>query len=31
MDLKEFLSIILLFIMIFIGLGAMTVSYGAVL
>ena len=33
MDIKEFLAIVLLFILIFIGLGAMTatVSYGAVL
>ena len=29
MQIKEFLSIILLFIMIFIGIGAMSVSYGA--
>ena len=29
MNIKEFLSIILLFIMIFIGIGAMTASYGA--
>lgn len=31
MSTKEFLSIILLFIMIFIGIGAMSVSYGAIL
>ena len=31
MQIKEFLSIILLFIMIFIGIGAMSVSYGVIL
>lgn len=31
MSIKEFLAMVLLFTMVFIGLGAMTVSYGAVL